>query len=114
MLAAIGKAQDARRGASVQVLFNVLGPVTWLPFIAQLAGLAETVAPVAAHLHGVERLAEQVPRRIANAATICRNRTCEARAGCVITRRSRLTPVAIDCGAIRARPPAQRPAASAR
>ena len=54
----------------MHVLFNVLGAVIWLPFIAQLAGLAEMVSPVAAHLQGVERLAEEVPRQIANAATI--------------------------------------------
>jgi phosphate:Na+ symporter len=70
ILAAIGKPRDARRAAAVHVLFNVLGAVIWLPFIAQLAGLAEMVSPVAAHLQGVERLAEEVPRQIANAATI--------------------------------------------
>ena len=70
ILAAIGKPQDAKRAAAVHVLFNVLGAVIWLPFIAALAGLAETVSPVAAHLQGVERLAEEVPRQIANAATI--------------------------------------------
>jgi phosphate:Na+ symporter len=70
ILAAIGKPQDAKRAAAVHVLFNVLGAVIWLPFIAQLAGLAEMVSPVAAHLEGVERLAEEVPRQIANAATI--------------------------------------------
>ncbi|HET9700315.1 MAG TPA: Na/Pi cotransporter family protein [Burkholderiales bacterium] len=70
MLAAIGKSQDAKRAATVHVLFNVLGAVIWLPFIAQLAGLAEMVSPVAAHLQGMERLAEEVPRQIANAATI--------------------------------------------
>nr|MBP6683275.1 Na/Pi cotransporter family protein [Halioglobus sp.] len=70
ILAAIGKPQDAKRAAAVHVLFNVLGAVIWLPFIAQLAGLAEWVSPVAAHLQGVERLAEEVPRQIANAATI--------------------------------------------
>jgi len=70
ILAAIGKPQDAKRAAAVHVLFNVLGAVIWLPFIAQLAGLAELVSPVAAHLQGVERLAEEVPRQIANAATI--------------------------------------------
>lgn len=70
ILAAIGKPRDARRAAAVHVLFNVLGAVIWLPFIAQLAGLAEMVSPVAAHLEGVERLAEEVPRQIANAATI--------------------------------------------
>ena len=69
-LAAIGKPQDAKRAAAVHVLFNVLGAVIWLPFIAQLAGLAEMVSPAAAHLQGVERLAEEVPRQIANAATI--------------------------------------------
>jgi phosphate:Na+ symporter len=70
ILAAIGKPQDAKRAAAVHVLFNVLGAVIWLPFIAQLAGAAEMISPVAAHLQGVERLAEEVPRQIANAATI--------------------------------------------
>jgi phosphate:Na+ symporter len=70
ILAAIGKPQDAKRAAAVHVLFNVLGAAIWLPFIAQLAGFAEMLSPVAAHLQGVERLAEEVPRQIANAATI--------------------------------------------
>jgi phosphate:Na+ symporter len=70
ILAAIGKPQDAKRAAAVHVLFNVLGAVIWLPFIAQLAGLAVLVSPVAPHLLGVDRLAEEVPRQIANAATI--------------------------------------------
>ncbi len=70
ILAAIGKPQDAKRAAAVHVLFNVLGALIWLPFIAQLAVLAEMVSPMAAHLQGVERLAEEVPRQIANAATI--------------------------------------------
>lgn len=70
ILAAIGKPQDAKRAAAVHVLFNVLGAVIWLPFIAVLAGLAEAVSPVAAHLQGAERLAEEAPRQIANAATL--------------------------------------------
>jgi phosphate:Na+ symporter len=70
ILASIGKPQDAKRAAAVHVLFNVLGAVIWLPFIAQLAGLAEMISPVAGYLQGVERLAEEVPRQIANAATI--------------------------------------------
>ena len=70
ILAAIGKPQDAKRAAAVHVLFNVMGAVIWLPFITQLAWMAEAVSPVAAHLQGVERLAEEVPRQIANAATI--------------------------------------------
>jgi phosphate:Na+ symporter len=70
ILAAIGKPQDAKRAAAVHVLFNVLGAVIWLPFIAQLAGLAVWASPVAAHLQGAEQLAEEVPRQIANAASI--------------------------------------------
>jgi phosphate:Na+ symporter len=70
ILAAIGKPRDAQRAAAVHVLFNVLGALIWLPFIPQLAGLAETVSPAAGHLEGVERLAEEVPRQIANAATL--------------------------------------------
>jgi len=70
VLAAIGKPRDAQRAAAVHVLFNVLGALIWLPFIPQIAGLAEMVSPVAGHLHGVERLAEEVPRQIANAATL--------------------------------------------
>ena len=70
VLAAIGKPRDARRAAAVHVLFNVLGALIWLPFIPQVAALAELVSPAAVHLAGVERLAEEVPRQIANAATI--------------------------------------------
>ena len=70
ILAGIGKPQDAKRAAVVHVLFNVVGSAIWLPFIPQLAMIAEMVSPLAPHLHGVERLAEEVPRQIANAATI--------------------------------------------
>jgi len=48
----------------------VLGALIWLPFIPQLAALAQMISPVAGHLQGVERLAEEVPRQIANAATV--------------------------------------------
>ncbi|MDC8772970.1 Na/Pi cotransporter family protein [Roseateles albus] len=70
ILAGIGKPQDAKRAAVVHVLFNVLGALIWLPFIPQLAMIAQAVSPLAAHLEGVARLAEEVPRQIANAATI--------------------------------------------
>jgi phosphate:Na+ symporter len=70
ILAGIGKPPDAKRAAVVHVLFNVMGAAIWLPFIPQLAALAQAVSPVADHLQGVERLAEEVPRQIANAATI--------------------------------------------
>jgi len=70
ILAGIGKPPDAKRAAVVHVLFNVMGAVIWLPFIPQLAALAQAVSPVADHLQDIERVAEEVPRQIANAATI--------------------------------------------
>jgi phosphate:Na+ symporter len=70
ILAGIGKPQDARRAAAVHVLFNVIGAAIWLPFIPLLAEIAQAVSPVAQELRGIERLAEEVPRQIANAATI--------------------------------------------
>jgi phosphate:Na+ symporter len=70
VLAGIGKPQDAKRAAVVHVLFNLLGAALWLPFIAQLAAIAQAVSPIVADLQGVERLAAEVPRQIANAATI--------------------------------------------
>jgi len=70
VLAGIGKPQDAKRAAVVHVLFNLLGAALWLPFIPHLASIAQAVSPVAADLQGVERLAAEVPRQIANAATI--------------------------------------------
>jgi phosphate:Na+ symporter len=70
VLAGIGKPPDAKRAAAVHVLFNLLGAALWLPFIPQLASIAQAVSPLAANLQGVERLAAEVPRQIANAATI--------------------------------------------
>jgi phosphate:Na+ symporter len=71
LLAAIGKPRDAKRAAAVHVLFNLAGALLWLPFIDLLAGLATSVSPAAADdLEGTDRLAAEVPRQIANAATI--------------------------------------------
>lgn len=70
VLAGIGKPQDAKRAAVVHVLFNVMGAALWLPFIPQLAAIAQAVSPMATDLQGVERLAAEVPRQIANAATL--------------------------------------------
>jgi phosphate:Na+ symporter len=70
ILAAIGKPLDARRAAAVHVMFNVVGALIWLPFIPQLGALAQAISPTAGHLDGVARLAEEVPRQIANAATL--------------------------------------------
>lgn len=70
LLAGIGKPPEARRVGVVHTLFNVLGALLWLPFIDQLAAMATAVSPSHPELEGVERLAEETPRQVANAITI--------------------------------------------
>lgn len=70
LLAALGKPREAFRAALVHVLFNVLGVLVWLAFIDELAGVVVAVSPAAQGLTGMERLAAETPRQIANAHTI--------------------------------------------
>lgn len=70
VLAAIGKKEEAQRVAAVHVLFNVLGAALWFFFIPQLAELARSVSPGDPDLQGVEKLAAETPRQVANAITI--------------------------------------------
>ncbi len=70
LLASLGKPQDALRAAAVHVVYNVLGAAIWIAFIDQLASLAVWASASYPELQGVERLAHEVPRQIANAATI--------------------------------------------
>jgi phosphate:Na+ symporter len=70
LLASLGKPQDALRAAAVHVIYNVLGAAIWIAFIDQLASLAMWVSASYPELQGAERLAQEVPRQIANAATI--------------------------------------------
>ena len=70
LLAAMGKSRDALRVAAVHVLYNVAGAVLWLGFIDQLASLTVWVSAAHPELQGAERLAREVPRQVANAATI--------------------------------------------
>lgn len=69
VLAAIGKPIEAIRASMVHVLFNVLGAVLWIAFINNLAELATWMSPVHSNLSGIERLAAETPRQIANANT---------------------------------------------
>lgn len=70
LLAGLGKPAEARQVGVVHVLFNVLGALLWLPFVDQLAVLAAQVSPRFPELEGVERMAEETPRQVANAITI--------------------------------------------
>ncbi|MGD8493145.1 MAG: Na/Pi symporter, partial [Desulfobacterales bacterium] len=70
LLASLGKPPDALRAAAVHVTYNILGAAIWIAFIDQLASLAIWVSASYPDLQGAERLAQEVPRQIANAATI--------------------------------------------
>ncbi len=70
LLASLGKPREAFRAAVVHVLFNVLGVLIWVAFIDQLASLVLGISPQAPNLSGLERLAAETPRQIANAHTV--------------------------------------------
>ncbi len=71
LLAALGKPVEAVRASVVHVLFNIAGVLIWLPFLSILADIAVNVSPAAAEgLDGKDKLAEEVPRQIANANTM--------------------------------------------
>jgi len=70
LLAAIGKPREAVRAALVHVLFNVFGVLLWVLFIPQLAQFVTWLSPASPKLSGVERLAAETPRQIANAHTL--------------------------------------------
>jgi len=70
VLSALGKPVEAVRAAAVHVLFNLLGALLWLAFIPDLAEWARAFSPAYEALAGVERLAAETPRQIANANSI--------------------------------------------
>jgi len=70
MLASIGKPREALRAALVHVFFNVFGVLVWLAFINHLAEFVTWISPASADLSGVDKLAAETPRQIANAHTL--------------------------------------------
>ena len=70
LLASLGKPRIALRAATVHVLFNVAGALLWIGWIDQLAMLAALFSPQYPELAGLERLAAEAPRQIANANTL--------------------------------------------
>jgi phosphate:Na+ symporter len=70
LLAALGKPREAVRAAMVHVLFNTLGVLIWLKFIGNLSDLVMWMSPQAAGLEGLEKMAAETPRQIANAHSV--------------------------------------------
>ena len=70
LLAAIGKPREAVRAAVVHVTFNIAGVLIWVGLIDQLAQFVQWISPKHPELVGLERVAAEAPRQIANAHTL--------------------------------------------
>ncbi|WP_456379995.1 Na/Pi cotransporter family protein [Thiolapillus sp.] len=70
LLAAIGKSREALRAAMVHITFNALGVLAWFWFIPEFATLVRSISPPHPELVGIDRLAAETPRQIANAHTL--------------------------------------------
>jgi phosphate:Na+ symporter len=69
-LAAIGKPREAVRVAVAHVTFKIVGVMMLIGFIPQLAEFVRYISPVEAGLTGLDKLAAETPRQIANAHTL--------------------------------------------
>ncbi len=70
MLASIGKSREALQAAFIHVIFNIAGVVLWIAFIDNLAEVVAIISPAHTELTGIDRLAADTPRQIANAHSI--------------------------------------------
>ncbi|MBF0448083.1 MAG: Na/Pi cotransporter family protein, partial [Magnetococcales bacterium] len=70
LLASIGKPREAVRAAMAHIMFNTAGVVLWYFFIPMLADVVTAVSPSSDHLTGMDKLAADTPRQIANAHTV--------------------------------------------
>lgn len=70
IIASVGKPREALRAAMVHVLFNVAGVLIWVGLIDQLSAFVSSISPSHPELSGLDRLAHETPRQIANAHTV--------------------------------------------
>ncbi len=70
LLSAIGKSAEALQVGLVHLVFNCVGVLLFVFFIPEFADLVRHISPSAPELDGVERLAAETPRQVANAHTI--------------------------------------------
>ena len=70
MISSMGRPREALQAAWAHVIFNVIGVLLWLLFIPQFAELVRSISPVTESLQGIQRMAADIPRQIANAHTI--------------------------------------------
>lgn len=69
-VSALGRPREAVQAAWAHIIFNVAGVLLWVMLIDQLADVVRAVSPVSDDLHGLQRVAADTPRQIANAHTL--------------------------------------------
>ena len=69
-LAALGKPREAVRVAVAHVTFKIVGVLLIVWFIPPFADLVRAISPATEHLAGMDRLAADTPRQVANAHTL--------------------------------------------
>ena len=69
-LAALGKPREAIRVAVAHVTFKIVGVLLIVWFIPPFADLVRAISPASEHLAGMDRLAADTPRQVANAHTV--------------------------------------------
>ena len=69
-LASIGKPREAVRVAVAHVTFKVVGVLLIVWFIPPFADMVRSISPVSEDLTGLDKLAADTPRQVANAHTI--------------------------------------------
>ena len=67
---AIGRPREALQAAWAHIIFNVAGVALWVLVIGPFADAVRAISPVSMELQGLERLAADTPRQIANAHTL--------------------------------------------
>lgn len=70
LLSAIGKSAEALQVGLVHLLFNGIGVLLFVFIIPQFADFVRFISPSYPELAGVERLAAETPRQVANAHTV--------------------------------------------
>ena len=69
-ISSLGKPREAVQAAVAHIVFNVTGVLLFVGFIPYFADLIRVISPAAVDLSGIERLAADTPRQLANAHTV--------------------------------------------
>jgi phosphate:Na+ symporter len=67
---AVGRPREALQAAWAHVIFNAGGVALWILFIDPFADAVRAISSTSVGLHGLEQLAADTPRQIANAHTL--------------------------------------------